>query len=88
MLTSSVPYASLQSAKTGIQTYKTNIAKAENVQIEETKSGSFFVRILNARGALLANSADYKSRSSCESAAESIKRWATTDAVEVAEGEE
>lgn len=84
MLLSSAPYASLQSAKSGVKTYQDNV-KAGRLEIAETKSGSFFVKINNASGRLLATSADYKTRSSAESAAESIKRWAETTVILVEE---
>ena len=82
MLTSSSPYASPSSAKSGIKTYQDAVA-AGRMAIVETKSGSFFVQISNASNRLLATSADYKTRSSCESAAESIKRWASTTIIVV-----
>lgn len=75
MLKSSAPYASLGSAKVGIKTYQDNIA-AKRLEIIETKKGNFFVQINNANNRLLATSADYKTRTGCESAAESIQRWA------------
>lgn len=87
MLKSSSPYASLSSAKSGIKTYQDNIA-AGRLEINETKNGNFFVQINNASNRLLATSADYKSRSSCESAADSIKRWASTAVIVVESDEE
>ena len=87
MLKSGSPYSSLVSAKSGIKTYRDNIA-AGRYEIDETKNGAFFVQIMNARGGLLATSADYKSKSACQSAAESIKRWSATTNVEVKEDEE
>lgn len=85
MLESSISYSSLAGAKGGIKTYQTNIA-AGRLEIKETKNG-FRVQILNGSNALYAASADYKTRASCESACESIKRWAAT-AVVVVEGED
>ncbi len=84
MLESGTPYATLSSAKSGIKTYQDNIA-AERLEINETKNGAFFVQVLNARGGLLATSADYKTRTACTNAAESIKRWAQTMTIEVEE---
>lgn len=84
MLTNSSPYVSLQSAKAGIKTYQDNI-KAKRLEIIETKSGSFFVQINNAAKRLLATSSDYKTRTGCESAAESIKRWASTPIIVIEE---
>lgn len=80
MLKSSSPYASPTSAKSGIKTYQDNIA-ANRLSIVETKSGSFFVQINNGSNRLLATSADYKTRSSCESAADSIRRWAASTVI-------
>lgn len=87
MLKSSSPYASISSAKSGIKTYQDNIA-AGRLEINQTKNGNFFVQINNASNRLLATSADYKTRSSCESAADSIKRWAPTTVIVVENDEE
>ncbi len=87
MLESGTPYATLASAKSGIKTYQDNIA-AGRLEINETKNGTFFVQVLNARGGLLATSADYKTKSACSSAADSIKRWAQTTVIEEAPDEE
>lgn len=80
MLRSSSPYSSAASAKNGIKTYQENIA-AGRLEIVETKKGNFFVQVNNGQNRLLATSADYKTRASCEAAAESIKRWAATGVV-------
>lgn len=80
MLKSSSPYASLQSAKAGIKTYQDNIA-AGRLEVVETKKGNFFVQVNNASGRMLATSADYPNRSGCESALQSIKRWAQTSTI-------
>ena len=82
MIKSSSPYASLSSAKSGVKTYQDNIA-AGRLEVVETKKGNFFVQVNNASKRLLATSADYKTRSSCESAMESIKRWAATTIIVV-----
>ena len=82
MITSSVPYASLAGAKSGIQTYKSNIASG-NFTVTQTKTGDYIFQLLNARGALLASGNDYSSKSNCENAIESTKRWALSDVIEV-----
>lgn len=82
MIKSSSPYASLSSAKSGIKTYQDNIA-AGRLEVVETKKGNFFVQVNNASKRLLATSADYKTRTSCENAMESIKRWASTTVIAV-----
>lgn len=86
MLRSSSPYATLQSAKSGIKTYQDNIA-ADRMEVVETKKGNFFVQINNASKRMLATSADYKNRTSAENAAASIKRWAATTVIVVEEEE-
>ncbi len=87
MIKSSAPYASLSSAKSGVKTYQDNIA-AGRLEVVETKKGNFFVQVNNASKRLLATSADYKTRSSCENAMESIKRWAATSIVTVENADE
>ena len=82
MIRSSSPYASLSSAKSGVKTYQENIA-AGRLEVVETKKGNFFVQVNNASKRLLATSADYPTRSSCENALASIKRWAATTVVVV-----
>ena len=82
MISSSVPYSTLSSAKSGIQTYKNNIA-AGKFNITETKNGDFIFQLLNARGALLASGNAYRTRANCENAIESTKRWAQSDTIEV-----
>ena len=86
MLRSSSPYATLQSAKSGIKTYQDNIA-ANRMEVVETKKGNFFVQINNASKRMLATSADYKNRTSAENAAASIKRWAKSAVIVVEDDE-
>lgn len=76
-------YSSLASAKTGIETYKKNINGGGTFKIVQTKTGDFIFHLLDARGGLIAISADYKTRSSCDSAIESTKRFAMTAPVDV-----
>lgn len=85
MLESATTYSSLSGAKAGIKTYQTNISEGR-LEVKETKNG-YRVQILNKNGGLHAASADYKTRANCESAAESIKRWALSNVI-VVEGEE
>ena len=86
MLESATPYATLSSARSGIDTYKQNIA-ADRLEIVEHKNGDFQVQVLNGRGGLLSMSSTYSTRSAAESARDSIKRWAPTDTVEEAKPE-
>lgn len=81
MLESPTAYASLQSARSGVKTYQDNIA-AERFEITEHKNGDSQVQVLNGRGGLLATSSTYSSRAQAESARDSIKRWASTTAIE------
>lgn len=80
-------YTSMTGAKKGIETYKNNIQN-ENFKIIQLKSGDFIYQLLNARGTLLSHSEAYKSKSSCESAVESTKRFAATASIEIAKPEE
>ena len=76
-------YSSLASAKTGIETYKKNIAGGGSFKIVQTKMGDFIFHLLDSRGGLIAISADYKTRARCESAVESTKRFAEIAPVDV-----
>ena len=82
MLESGKEYSSLSSAKQGITTYKKNFA-ANNCKVSETKTGGFVYKLTNANGMLLAVSAGYTSKSSCENALESTKAYAESAPVEV-----
>ena len=82
MLESSKEYASLSTAKQGIETYKKNFAE-NNCSIVSPKPAHFVYRLTNANGMLLAVSPNYTSKSSCENALESTKRYAMNAPVEV-----
>lgn len=82
MLEGSKEYASLSTAKKGIETYKKNFEE-DNCKIVATKTGGFVYRLTNANGMLLAVSSSYTSKSSCENALESTKRYALNAPVEV-----
>lgn len=82
MFESGKEYASLSSAKQGINTYKKNFAE-NNCKVSETKTGGFVYKLTNANGMLLAVSAGYTSKSSCENALESTKAYAESAPVEV-----
>ncbi len=81
MLESPTAYASLSGARTGVKTYQDNIS-AGRLEITEHKNGDSQVQVLNGRGGLLATSSTYSSRAQAENARDSIKRWASTTAVE------
>ena len=81
-LLGSIDYASLQGAKAGIRTYKNNIAK-DNFTIAQSKTGLYFFKLLSGSKQMLCTGETYSSRSSCESAVESVKRFADTAVVSV-----
>lgn len=76
-------YSTLASAKSGIETYKKNINGAGSFKVVQTKTGDFIYHLLDARGGMIAISADYKSRATCESAIESTKRFAMVAPVDI-----
>ena len=82
MFESGKEYASLSSAKQGINTYKKNFAE-NNCKVSETKTGGFVYKLTNANGMLLSVSTGYTSKSSCENALESTKAYAESAPVEV-----
>ena len=85
-LLSSVDYKSVQGAKNGIKTYKSNIEK-DNFTIAQNKKGEFYFRLLNGSGHLLSTGEQYQSKSSCENAIDSVKRFAMTAVIVVEEEE-
>ena len=74
-LLSSEEYSSYVGAVNGIQTHKTNIEKG-NFRITLTKRGDYIFKLLNGNGQLLCLGEHYKSKARCESAVESVKRFA------------
>jgi len=82
MLESSKEYASLSTAKKGIETYKKNFEE-NNCKIVSPKAAHFVYRLSNANGMLLAVSSNYTSKSSCENALESTKYYALNAPIEV-----
>ena len=86
MLKSARTYASLSSVKGGIETYKKYIAQ-DSFTFEQAKSGDDLFRLVDSRGNILTVSANYESRSRCESAWDSTKRFAATATVKVVEEE-
>ena len=85
-LLSSVDYKSVQGAKNGIKTYKSNIEK-DNFTIAQNKKGEFYFRLLNGSGHLLSTGEQYQSKSSCENALDSVQRFAMTAVIVVEEEE-
>lgn len=85
-LLSSVDYKSVQGAKNGIKTYKSNIEK-DNFTVAQNKKGEYYFRLLNGSGHLLSTGEQYLSKSSCENAIDSVKRFAMTAVIVVEEEE-
>lgn len=79
-LLSSEDYTSYIGAVNGIQTHKTNIEKG-NFRISLTKKGDYIYKLLNGNGQLLCLGEHYKTKSRCESAVESVKRFAKNSPV-------
>lgn len=82
-LLGSIDYSSMQGAKAGIRTYKNNIAK-DNFTIAQSKTGQFFFKLLSGSRQMLCTGETYSTRPRCESAVESVKRFAETAVVTVA----
>lgn len=76
-LLTSIEYTSLSGAKNGIKTHKNNILKG-NIVISQNKKKLYFFKILTGSKQLLCTGETYASRSNCESAVESVKRFAET----------
>ncbi|MBQ7923779.1 MAG: DUF1508 domain-containing protein [Clostridia bacterium] len=79
-LLSSEEYTTYAGAVNGIQTHKQNIAKG-NFRITLTKKGDYIYKILNGNGQLLCLGEHYKSKVRCQSAVESVKRFAENSPV-------
>ena len=74
-LLSSEEYTTYIGAVNGIQTHKTNIEKG-NFRISLTKRGDYIYKLLNGNGQLLCLGEHYKTKRRCQSAVESVKRFA------------
>ena len=76
-LLSSEDYTTYIGAVNGIQTHKQNIAKG-NFRISLTKNGDYIYKLLNGNNQLLCLGEHYKTKARCESAVESVKRFAAS----------
>ena len=74
-LLSSEEYTTYVGAVNGIATHKANIEKG-NFRISLTKKGDYIFKLLNGNGQLLCLGEHYKTKRRCESAVESVKRFA------------
>ena len=81
-LLSSIDYTSVAGARGGIKTHKTNIAK-DNFTIATSKSKQYFFKLLSGTKQILCTGETYKTKSRCESAIESVKRFAETAVIVV-----
>lgn len=74
-LLTSEEYTTYIGAVNGIQTHKTNIEKG-NLRISLTKKGDYIYKLLNGNGQLLCLGEHYKTRTRCQNAVDSVKRFA------------
>ena len=79
-LLSSEEYTTYTGAVNGIETHKTNIEKG-NFRVSFTKRGDYIYKLLNGNNQLLCLGEHYKTRRRCESAIESVKRFAKVSPV-------
>ena len=79
-LLSSEEYTTYVGAVNGIQTHKANIEK-NNFRISLTKRGDYIYKLLNGNGQLLSLGEHYKTKSRCQSAVESVQRFASNSPV-------
>ena len=74
-LLSSEEYSTYVGAVNGIQTHRNNISKG-NFRITLTKRGDYIYKLLNSNGQLLCLGEHYKTKRLCQSAVDSVKRFA------------
>lgn len=79
-LLSSEEYTTYIGAVNGIATHKSNIEKG-NFRISLTKRGDYIYKLLNGNGQLLCLGEHYKTKGRCQSAVESVKRFAMNSPV-------
>lgn len=79
-LLTSEDYTSYVGAVNGIHTHKANIEK-DNFRIALTKRGDYIFKLLSGNGQLLCLGEHYKTKRRCESAVESVKRFAKNAAI-------
>ncbi len=81
-LLTSIDYTSLSGARNGIKTYKNNLLK-DNLVISQNKKRQYFFKLLSGSKQLLCTGEPYPTRSRCENAIESAKRFAETAVIVV-----
>lgn len=85
-LLSSIDYTSVAGARGGIKTHKANIAKG-NFTIAMSKNRQYFFKLLSGSKQILCTGETYKTKTRCESAIDSVKRFAETAVVVVDKGD-
>lgn len=81
-LLTSINYTSIAGAKNGIKTHKNNILR-NNLVISQNKKKQYFFKLLNGSKQLLCTGETYPTKSRCESAVDSVKRFAESAVVTV-----
>lgn len=81
-LLSSIDYTSAAGAKNGIKTHKAGIAN-NNFVIARSKNNQYFFKLLSNSNRILCTGETYKTKTRCENAIESVKRFAETAIVTV-----
>jgi len=76
-LLASEEYTTYNGAIRGIETHKTNILRG-NFRITTSKKGDYIFKLLSGKNLLLCMGENYPTRARCESAIESVKRFAKT----------
>ncbi len=79
-LMSSNEYPSYSGAMAGMETHKTNIENG-NFKISLSKKGDYIYKLLNAKNTLLCMGEHYATKTRCQNAIESVKRFAKTAVV-------
>ncbi len=79
-LLSSEEYTTYTGAVNGIQTHKKNIEQ-NNFRISLTKRGDYIYKLLNGNGQLLCLGEHYKTKRLCQSAVDSVQRFALNSPV-------
>ena len=86
-LLTSIDYTSLSGAKNGIKTHKNNILR-DNIVISQNKKKQYFFKLLNGSKQLLCTGETYPTKARCESAVDSVKRFAESAVVTVKKDED
>lgn len=73
------PYASVASARSGIETFRKNISEIPELEIKRDKNNKFRWRFI--KGAAVIEGISYDSKASATSNAASVKNFAATDII-------